>query len=565
MIKNRINLLKKNFKTHAIDGYIIPKNDEFFSEYSRNDRLKFISGFDGSAGLAVILKKKNYIFVDGRYTIQAKNQCKNVFNVCEISKTLPHKIIKKLTIGYDPRFFTKNILNFYFKNNVHLKPISKNLIDLISNKKNFKEKPFFSIKDNIVGEGYKSRIKSISKILKKKKVDYLFITAPENVAWILNIRGSDSPFSPIPNCNLIIGKNEQIFLLAKKSKTINLIKEKKLSNKQIINPENIDFFLKNLKGQKIILDGKTCSIHFENLIRSRFSVLSFIDPCYSLKSIKNYKEINHMIKAHVEDGIALTKFIYWIKNLRSKKITEIQAQNKLEKFRKDRKNYLFPSFNTIAGTGSNGAIIHYRANKKTNKIIKKKDLFLCDSGGQYKYGTTDVTRTISFVKQPKKIKDIFTKVLKGHIAVAMTKISKNTTGKEIDINARKFLKKSQLDYPHGTGHGVGFFLNVHEGPQTISKYNNTKFREGMILSNEPGYYKNGKFGIRIENLIYIKKIKKKLFFENLTLAPIEKDLINYKLLSNNEKDYLQKYHSSVYSKLSKYLNEKEKKWLIGNI
>ena len=235
-----------------------------------------------------------------------------------------------------------------------------------------------------------------------------------------------------------------------------------------------------------------------------------------------------MINTHISDGVALTKFIYWIKNINKKEITEVDAQIKLEKFRKMSKNYLYPSFDTIAGSGKNGAIVHYRAKKESCSTIKKKDIFLCDSGGQYKYGTTDVTRTICFSKPKSSIKNIFTKVLKGHIAVAKYKFKQRTIlGKKIDKRARKYLKKSNLDYAHGTGHGVGFFLNVHEGPQSISKLNKVKIREGMILSNEPGYYKKGKFGIRIENLIFVNKIEKNIVtFKNLTLAPIEKELIN---------------------------------------
>ena len=263
--------------------------------------------------------------------------------------------------------------------------------------------------------------------------------------------------------------------------------------------------------------------------------------------------------------MALTKFIYWIKNIKKKKITEVEAQNKLEKFRKMNKNYLYPSFDTIAGSGENGAIVHYRAKKENCRTINKKDIFLCDSGGQYKYGTTDVTRTICFSKPKAQIKDIFTKVLKGHIAVANTDLKKDNIGKKIDARARKFLNKSNLDYAHGTGHGVGFFLNVHEGPQAITKINSIKIKEGMILSNEPGYYQKGKFGIRIENLVFVKKNKNKIFFENLTLAPIEKDLINYKLLSLKEKNYLFKYHLNVYSKISKFLNPNERRWLASFI
>ena len=320
-----------------------------------------------------------------------------------------------------------------------------------------------------------------------------------------------------------------------------------------------------MKGINFSIDSTSCSISNETLIKKKFNIRAKIDPCYLLKSIKNKSELKGMINAHIEDGLALTKFIYWIKNINKKKITEVDAQIKLEKFRKLNKNYLFPSFNTIAGTGANGAIIHYRASKKTAKVIKKSDIFLCDSGGQYKYGTTDVTRTICFSKQKQSIKDIFTNVLKGHIAVAQTDLLRNKTGKKIDVRARKFLNKSGLDYAHGTGHGVGFFLNVHEGPQAISKYNSIQINKGMILSNEPGFYKKNHFGIRIENLVYVNQVKNKLYFENLTLAPIEKDLINYGLLSKIEKDYLFNYHLNIYAKYSSLLKKKERKWLASLI
>ena len=272
-----------------------------------------------------------------------------------------------------------------------------------------------------------------------------------------------------------------------------------------------------------------------------------------------------MKKAHIEDGVALTKFLYWIKNTDILNKSEKKIELKLNNFRKLNKNYLYPSFDTIAGSGPNGAIIHYRSNKLTNRKLRKKDLLLLDSGGQYKWGTTDVTRTICFSVMPEKIKEIFTRVLKGHIAVALSNINKEKTGHNLDIIARRSLKSVGLNYSHGTGHGVGFFLNVHEGPQGISKNNHIKLREGMILSNEPGYYLEKKFGIRIENLVFVKKTKEKTLFENLTMAPIDKDLINFKMLNNLEKDYLFKYHLEVYSKISPYLNLKEKKWLANLI
>ena len=565
MIKNRIRVLRNKLKKLKIDGYIVPKNDEFFSEYASIDRLKVISNFSGSAGIAVVLKKKNYLFVDGRYTLQAQKESGKEFKIIAIHKILPHKILENLRLGFDPSLHTKKQLKVYFGKTSILKAVSNNLIDEIQQEKTKQNKKFFSLNSKVVGESYKSKINKIRFILTSNKADYLFISAPENVAWVLNIRGSDNPNSPIPNCRLIIGKNKELFLIAQIDKASKIVKEKKLSKKQVIDPKNFKDLINNLKGNKCTIDPASCSVLYEDIIKSKFQNINYGDPCYKLKSIKNSSEIRNMSNAHIIDGVALTKFIYWIKKINKKKITEIDSIKKLEKFRKLNKKYLFPSFNTIAGTGSNGAIIHYRASKKTNKIIKKNDIFLCDSGGQYKFGTTDVTRTICFSNQKKSIKDKFTKVLKGHIAVATSNLKKFNVGKKVDIRARKYLNRDGLDYEHGTGHGVGFFLNVHEGPQGITKINNVKFQEGMILSNEPGYYKKGQYGIRIENLVYVKKINNNLHFENLTLAPIEKDLINFNLLSAKEKDYLFMYHLNVYLKIHKYLNKDERSWLASLI
>ena len=564
MTEDKIKILRKKFLKFGIDGYIVPKNDEYFSEYAKNDRLKNISNFSGSAGIAVILRKNNYLFVDGRYTIQAQQESIRSFKIIEIHKKLPHNIIRNCNLGYDPRLFTSKNLKNYFSNN-NLISIDDNLIDQIFKFKEKNTKPFYSLEKKIVGETHGSKISKISNFLKLNNADYLFISAPENVAWLLNIRGYDNPTSPIPNARLIVDKNKKLFLITKKNNIKNIIKEKKININQFIDVKNISKLINNLKGINFIIDNKTCSIFHENIIKSKFKILNKDDPTYRLKSIKNSYEIDHMIEAHKKDGLALTKFIYWIKNINKKIITEVYAQNKLEQFRRLNKDYLFPSFNTIAGSGSNGAIVHYRATTKTTKKINKKDIFLVDSGGQYNYGTTDVTRTICFTNQKQSIKNAYTNVLKGHIAVALTNLNKDNTGKKIDVRARKFLKKEGLDYAHGTGHGVGFFLNVHEGPQSISKYNTIKIEKGMILSNEPGYYRKNHYGIRIENLVYAKQIKKKLFFENLTLAPIERDLINYKLLNKIEKNYLFRYHLNIYSEYSISLNKKERKWLASLI
>ena len=565
MITNRIKILRDKFKYHKIDGYIIPKNDEFFSEYAENDRLKNISKFTGSAGLAIILKKNNYLFVDGRYTIQAQNESGKKFKIIEIHKNLPSSIIRNCKLGFDPHLFTSSKLKYYFSNDITLVSVDKNLVDKIYKKKLKKTKPFFSLSKKITGESHQSKIKKVTNFLKLSKADYLFVSAPENVAWLLNIRGYDNPTSPIPNSRLIIGKNKTLLLITEKNNIQKIVAKKNISKNQIISSQKFKKIVETLKGINFIIDNQSCSVFFEKIIKSKFKVINKEDPIYKLKSIKSSSEIKHMVEAHKRDGLALTKFIYWIKNVNNKDITEVDAQNKLEKFRKMDSNYLYPSFNTIAGSGSNGAIVHYRAKKINTKIINKQDIFLCDSGGQYKYGTTDVTRTLCFSKPKQYIKDIFTKVLKGHIAVALTNLNKDNTGKKIDLRARKYLKKDGLDYAHGTGHGVGFFLNVHEGPQSISKYNTINIKKGMILSNEPGFYKKNHFGIRIENLLYVSKKNNSLYFKNLTLAPIDKDLINYDLLDKIEQDYLFKYHLNIYAEFSKHLNKKEKKWLASLI
>ena len=564
-INKRIEILRSKFLKYGIDGYIVPKNDEYFTEYSRINRLKIISNFSGSAGIVVILKKKNYLFTDGRYTIQSQIESGKNFKIIDYKKLLNCNLFQNLILGIDPKLFTyKQIKRFFLKNN-KIKLIKKNLIDEIKKEKINDNSSFFSLNKSIVGESSTSKINKVSKYLKKNKSDYLFVSAPENVAWTLNIRGADNPNSPIPNSRLLISKTKKIFLISKLQKTKKLIRNKIIKSDQVISDENFPKKILQLKGKKFIIDNKSCSIFFEDIIQSKFKIINQDDPIYDFKSIKNKTEIKNTINTHVIDGVALTKFLYWIKKTNKKKINEVQAQNKLESFRKLNKNYLYPSFDTIAGSGKNGAIVHYRANNDNCKIIKKNDIFLCDSGGQYKYGTTDVTRTICFSKPKPFIKNIFTKVLKGHIAVALTNLKKDNIGKKIDTRARRFLKESNLDYAHGTGHGVGFFLNVHEGPQSISKFNKIKIKEGMILSNEPGYYKKNNFGIRIENLIFVKKNNKSIFFENLTLAPIDKELINYKMLTRLEKNYLFKYHLDTYSKLSEYLNYRERTWLASLI
>ncbi len=561
----KINKIRSLFSNYKLDGYLIPKNDEFFGEYVREDKdnLKFITNFSGSFGFAIILKKKNFLFVDGRYTTQAEIQSGKNFKVITIPKKFPHQVFpkKSLKIGFDPKLHTESFFKrFFVYSKCMLIPINTNLVDAIKpSKKMFKINKFFTINKIHTGLSAEKKINHLTSYLKKKKIDLQLITSVENISWLLNIRGKDSEYTPTNNCFLLLDQNKKINLFVEPLKVSNQFK-KKFKNIRFNDINNLKYFLSKINNKIIQIDSDTCSIFLKKILNENNKIIEKKDLIYELKAAKTNVEILNTKKAHIADGVALTKFLFWVKkNYLKKKITELSAENKLHSFRKKNKNFKSLSFPTISGTRSNGAIIHYRATKKTNKILKKGDIYLVDSGGQYNYGTTDVTRTISLNNNNKKIKNIFTRVLKGHIAVASFKLKTNSKGDEIDKVARKPLKQINLDYAHGTGHGVGYFLNVHEGPQGISRGNKIKFKRGMIVSNEPGFYKKNKFGIRIENLIYVKKNNNKLKFENLTLAPIDKNLIEKSLLSHKEVLWINNYHKKVFNSLKKFMNKSDLK------
>ena len=460
----KIKRLREILDKEKIDGYLIPKNDEFFGEYTSeyNDRLNFISNFTGSFGFSLILKRKNYLFVDGRYTLQANNQSGDVFKVITFPKKMPKDILKnkEISIGLDPKLFTKKTLDIFFnKTQCNFKLIKDNLIDKIwkRNKKK-RVKKFYSIPDSFVGENYEKKINRIIVNLKNKGADYQFISACENNAWLLNIRGKDSRYSPIPYSYILVSKNKNIQLFCNLKK-VSLSLRRKLNKINFLDIELVNKYLASINKKKFIIDKNTCSIHFENLISKYNKILKFNDPIYKFKAIKSKQEIESIKKTHIYDGVALTKYLFWVKNNFFKKtITEISASKKLLQFRKKNKKFKFLSFPTISGSGPNGSIIHYNATNKTNRVLRKGDIYLVDSGGQYEFGTTDVTRTISLNNNNKRIKNIFTRVLKGHIAVNRFNLKRNTAGYSIDRVARKYLNQINLDYAHGTGHGVGFFF-----------------------------------------------------------------------------------------------------------
>ena len=571
--ENKLQQLRIQMQDQNIDVCLINQTDEFQNEFlpQYSKRLQWLTNFSGSAGEALITKNKAYLFVDGRYTLQAKLEVnQNVYKVYNYSKKTPTEILKSLKLnkpnfGIDGNIITVkklNLLTSELKTNVSIKLLEKNLVDLIwYSRPKIKKSIVWHHKRSFHGTNVSDKITTIKKIIKKNKAQYLFITSNESICWLLNLRSSDLAYTPIFMSRLIISDSGECFLFANIKEGLKFPKAVKFHQIELNLLSN--FLSDTIANKKIIADPRTLSSNTnEFLLKNKVKIKLINDPIEVLKSQKNNSEIKGIRAAHLRDGVALTKAIFWIKEkVLKKNLTELQAVKKIDSNRLKNKNFYSLSFPTIAGSGPNGAIVHYHANKKSNRKIKDTDLFLIDSGAQYLDGTTDVTRTISFRKVSNEQKKMNTLVLKGHIAVATSVFSKSETGKLLNINARKYLRQHNCDFDHGTGHGVGYFLNVHEGPQSISSVSKVKFLPGMIISNEPGYYKTNEYGIRIENLVNVKVHGNKYKFETLTLAPIDRQLIETSLLSKNEIKWLNTYHEHVYIKLGKYLESKEKIWL----
>tara|TARA_B100001121_G_C18699937_1_gene627024 strand:+ start:537 stop:2348 length:1812 start_codon:yes stop_codon:yes gene_type:complete len=583
MSYEKILKLRKEMINNHIDGYIVPHNDNFFNESlpEANRRLEWLTSFDGSAGIALVLAEKAYIFVDGRYTIQAKQQIDSkIYEIVHLKDKNLYDILNsienKTIIGIDSKIHSiLNVehLNLKIQNsNISIKQVKDNLIDLIWDdrpKLPYNEITIHNIEYS--GEETKTKIETISKYIDSHTGDTLIITDCESISWLLNIRGSDLEFTPIPLSIVIINKYNNIQFFTNSKLNAN-IKKHLGNNIKIFKLNAFEEQLKSIgkRNEKVIVDNETCSYWiFKKLKEFGAKPIIKKNLCLKLKACKNKIEVNGMRKAHLRDAKSLIETLYWIKShYPDGNLDEIEVSRKLFKSREKNKNFIGLSFPTIAGTGPNGAIVHYRPSKLNNREIKYGDLLLMDSGAQYFEGTTDVTRTIAIGEPDKEKKVKFTKVLKGHINLATVVFPYGTTGHQLDILARKFLWDDGLDYDHGTGHGVGSCLNVHEGPQSISKRsNNVILEEGMIISNEPGFYKEGEYGIRIENLILVKEKYipnsniKFLNFETLTLAPIDLSLIDIDLLEQKEIKWINEYHRNVYKQVSSSLSTKVAEWL----
>lgn len=567
MIKERLQELRQLLDQYNYAGYIVPSSDEYMSEYTPHyaKRLEYITGFTGSNGVAVILPYITLFFTDGRYLTQSKQQLDpelfEVHNIADFfSFNWQHYVLPEQKIAFDPRLFT----NQYIHNlkNLNLVSEEQNLIDLIwQDQPPRPQSEIFEYDEQYAGQGYEDKIKLCRGFLMEYQSDALLICDSASICWLLNIRANDVDFCPILLGHLLITHTE-IYLFTEEQREISKINRGGILSMKM---EKLPYILSSVKGT-ILFDENQTSIFLYNVLSS-LSCKHIINPCMLWKACKNSVEIEWTKKGHIQDAVAVCEALAFIDNNNLSEVTEFAIGQLLTNYRKLGDGYILDSFPPICGYQDNGAVIHYRACEKSSKKLNGSGLLLLDSGGHYMGSTTDITRVILLGKSKKEYVEYYTRVLKGHIALASVKFPKNkVTGAHLDVLARKYLWEVSADYGHGTGHGVGNFLSVHEGPQNISLVAKTPLMPGMILSNEPGYYKEGEFGIRIENLMYVTEYSGDMLgFEMLTLVPYAKNLIDLEMLSKEELDFLKNYYSKIDAQVAPLLSEQAKLWLRSQI
>ncbi len=575
----KIAKIQQQLKDKAIDALIINRTDEFLNEYIPPDaeRLSWATDFSGSAGRAIINQKKSSLFVDGRYTFQAKEQIdKDMISLLhwnDFSEELKKNFEKNKCVALDPMLHSieevNKIIELADKNETKLYFTKSNFIDEVwIDKPERKYSVIFNHPIKYAGIDASNKVDQFVKELKSKNLDSYFLSSLDSIAWLLNLRADDILHTPLAFSYLFISVESKSVLYISIEKLNNDLKNR-LTNFLILKPiEDIEHVFKNLsKNLKIGFDYKNTSYFFYDLaINNNLQPSNLQNPCLIPKATKNEIELDGSRKAHLRDGVSITKFLYWLKNHHSvEEENEISVANKLFSFRKSNELFHSVSFDSISAIGKNAALPHYRADKNNPVSLNNNSIYLSDSGGQYYDGTTDITRTIILGKPNKEQIDRFTRVLKGHINLSAHIFNKGTKGTDIDYLARESLQEINCDYDHGTGHGIGSFLSVHEAPQRISKksmFPSIELLPGMILSNEPGYYKEGEYGIRIENIIVVVEEKEnQLKFENISWAPIDKDLIDSSMLNKKELNWINDYHQKVFDKISIFLTQEEKNWL----
>jgi Xaa-Pro aminopeptidase len=584
----RLALLREELARQGLDGFIVPRADEHQGEYvpAGGQRLAWLTGFTGSAGAAVVLADRAAVFVDGRYTLQAAAQVDAaLFEIRHLIEEPPAKwlagAVKKGTVvGYDPWLHTpqevERLQAGVERAGASLKAVEANPVDRVwPGRPAAPLAPVLPHPDEFTGDSAADKRGRLGRALAEDGAAAAVLTMPESIAWLLNIRGGDVPHTPLPLSFAILRDDGSVTLFIDRRKLVPGL-DRHLGNEVAIKPPDrlgpaLDALAQS--GKRVQVDPATAaSWVFDRLGRAGGRIHRAADPCLLPKACKNRVELDGTRAAHRRDGAAVTRFLAWLaREAPQGGLCEIAASDRLEAFRREGEHFRDLSFPTISGAGSNGAIVHYRATPETEKRLEPGTLYLLDSGAQYLDGTTDITRTVAIGLPTPEMRDRFTRVLKGHIAIATARFPKGTTGTQLDAFARRALWQEGLDYDHGTGHGVGSYLSVHEGPQRISKAPNMQpLLPGMIVSNEPGYYKTGAYGIRIENLVAVQperagasaqNEREMLCFETLTLAPIDRALVECDLLEDAELAWLDAYHTRVLETIGPLLDRDSATWL----
>ena len=581
----RVAALRTELARRGLTGWIVPHADPHQNEYvpASEQRLSWLTGFTGSAGVALILMERALLFVDGRYTLQAREQVDPaLFSIEHVVEMPPDRWIEQnLTadhrIGYDPWLHTvdgaEKLARACAAAGAALVPIEPNLIDAIWTDRPAAPLGPIKLHDlRFAGEAAEDKLERIRAEIAKLKMDALVVSDPHAVAWCFNIRGSDVQHTPLPLSFAVVPADGRPSLYVDGRKLANDVRHRLEELADVREPAEFTPALTALGAaqQTVRLDQASAADAIARLVTAAGGkVTRGPDPIALMKTVKNAVEIAGARAAHIRDGAAVVRFLAWFERAApGGQLTEIEAVKALETFRRDTGLLKEISFPTIAGAGPDGAIVHYRVTTATDRLIAPGELFLVDSGAQYEDGTTDITRTLAVGPPMPEMRDRFTRVLKGHIAIARAIFPGGITGAQLDSFARQSLWEAGLDFDHGTGHGVGSYLSVHEGPPRISKLGSTKLERGMILSNEPGYYKTGAYGIRIENLVLVVEAppvagaeKPLNAFETLTLAPIDRRLVVPQMLTSDERSWLDRYHVRVAETLSPHLDAATRAWL----
>lgn len=589
MIKQRLEKLRHIMKEKNIYAYIIPSSDyhqsEYVGEYFKT--REFMSGFTGSAGTLVVTQDEAGLWTDGRYFIQAENELKGsdikLFKMGEegvptVEAYIVEKMPKDGILGFDGKVISAKegeslVKKLEFKN-VSIEYAKDLANDIWADRSSLPSNKAFLLGIEYTGSSYSEKLARVREAMKEKKATAHVLTTLDDIAWLFNIRGQDVKSNPVVLSYAVV-KPDKVYLFVDENKLDDEIKNELNKENTIIKPyDEVYEFVKGLKEDEVVLiDPAKVNYAVYNNIPKNVQKIEEVNPTVMFKAIKNEVELKNIRNSHIKDGVAFTKFMYWVKNNVCKfEITELNATAKLEEFRREQDKFIEPSFGTIAAYKEHAAMMHYSASEESNYKLEPEHLFLVDSGGQYLDGTTDITRTLALGPISEKIQRDFTNVVRGMIRLSMAKFLYGCRGYNLDILARGPLWNNGIDYKCGTGHGIGFVLNVHEGPNGFrwrvvpERDDSCVLEEGMVTTNEPGVYEEGSHGIRIENEIVVRKAEKNEYgqfmdFEVITFAPIDLDAINVDIMLPDEIEYLNNYHKQVYEKISPFLNEEEKEWL----